>query len=75
MVQGSGLSCGNKRRNARLAGCAVWFGSITRSWESTWPIRSRRWCSPIMIGGVAFDWFRSRRRRTQSEPRQQPDDQ
>ena len=29
----------------------------------------------IMIGGVAFDWFRSRRRRTQSEPRQQPDDQ
>jgi hypothetical protein len=29
----------------------------------------------IVIGGVAFDWFRSRRRRTQSEPRQQPDDQ
>jgi F0F1-type ATP synthase membrane subunit c/vacuolar-type H+-ATPase subunit K len=29
----------------------------------------------IMIGGLAFDWFRSRRRRTPSEPRQQPDDQ
>ena len=29
----------------------------------------------IMIGGLAFDWFRSRRRRTQSEPRQQPDGQ
>ena len=29
----------------------------------------------IMIGGLAFDWFRSWRRRTQSEPRQQPADQ
>ena len=29
----------------------------------------------IMIGGLAFDWIRGRRRRTQSEPRQQPDDQ
>jgi hypothetical protein len=29
----------------------------------------------IMIGGVAFDWFRSRRRRTLSPPPQQPDDE
>jgi MFS superfamily sulfate permease-like transporter len=30
----------------------------------------------IMIGGVAFDWFRSRRRRTLSRPpQQQPDDE
>ena len=29
----------------------------------------------IMIGGVAFDWFRSRRRRTQSEPPQQTEDE
>jgi F0F1-type ATP synthase membrane subunit c/vacuolar-type H+-ATPase subunit K len=29
----------------------------------------------IMVGGVAFDWLRSRRRRTRSEPSQQSDDE
>jgi MFS superfamily sulfate permease-like transporter len=29
----------------------------------------------IMIGGVAFDWFRSRRRRTRLEPPQQTEDE
>ena len=29
----------------------------------------------IMIGGVAFDWFRSRRRRTRLEPPQQTKDE
>jgi MFS superfamily sulfate permease-like transporter len=29
----------------------------------------------IMIGGVAFDWFRSRRRRTRLEPPQQTGDE
>jgi hypothetical protein len=29
----------------------------------------------VNLAVVAFDWFRSRRRRTQSDPREQPDDQ
>jgi MFS superfamily sulfate permease-like transporter len=29
----------------------------------------------IMVGGVAFDWFRSQRRRTRSEPPQQIEDE
>jgi len=29
----------------------------------------------IMIGGVTFDWFRSRRRRTRLEPPQQTEDE
>jgi hypothetical protein len=29
----------------------------------------------IMVGGVAFDWLRSQRRRTRSEPLQQTEDE
>ena len=29
----------------------------------------------IMVGGVAFDWLRSQRRRTRSEPPQQTEDE
>ena len=44
MGNGSGLSGGDRNRNARLARLREWFRSATRSWGSTWRMTRRlRW--------------------------------
>jgi hypothetical protein len=51
MVQGSGLSRGDKRRNAKLAQLRELVPTSNAILRSIWPMRSRPWCSPIMIRG------------------------